>query len=57
VKHVLSCLKGTTDYGLWYRQVDGVRPEGFTDADWVGSSTNRKSTSSGVYSIGSAVVS
>jgi hypothetical protein len=56
-KHVLRYLRGTTDYGLWYRQVDGVRLEGFTDADWAGSSTDRKSTSGCIFNIGSTVVS
>ena len=30
---------------------------GFTDADWVGSPTDRKSTSGGIFSIGSTTVS
>ena len=30
---------------------------GFTDADWVGSPTDRKSTSRGIFSIGSTAVS
>jgi hypothetical protein len=32
-KHVLRYLKGTSDYGLWYRQMDEVKLHGFTDAD------------------------
>jgi hypothetical protein len=43
-KHVLRYLKGTYEYGLWYRQTDEVKLHGFTDADWVGNPTNRKST-------------
>jgi len=30
---------------------------GFTNADWVGSPTNRKSTSEGIFSIGSIAIS
>jgi hypothetical protein len=34
-----------------------VKFHGFTDADWVGSPMDRKSTSGGIFSIGSTVVS
>eukprot|EP00253_Pinus_taeda_P020111 PITA_20111 len=56
-KHVLHYIRGTSGYGLWYRQEDEVKLCGFTDADWVGSPTDRKSTSGGIFSIGSRVVS
>eukprot|EP00253_Pinus_taeda_P030122 PITA_30122 len=56
-KHVLRYLKGTSGYGLWYRQEDEVKLCGFTDADWVGSPTDRKSTSGGIFSIGLTTVS
>eukprot|EP00253_Pinus_taeda_P007495 PITA_07495 len=56
-KHVLRYLRGTSGYGLWYRQEDEVKLCGFTDADWAGSPTDRKSTSGGVFSIGSTTVS
>lgn len=55
--HVLRYLKGTTDYGLWYRQVDDVRLEGFIDTNWEGSSTDSKSALDGVFNIRLAVVS
>eukprot|EP00253_Pinus_taeda_P027690 PITA_27690 len=38
-------------------QEDEVKLCGFTDADWAGSPTNRKSTSGWVFSIGSTIVS
>jgi hypothetical protein len=56
-KHVLRYLRGTSEYGLWYRQTDGVKLHGFTDADWVGNPTDRKSTSGEIFSIGSTIVS
>lgn len=56
-KHVLRYLRGTSGCGLWYRQEDEVKLCGFMDADWVGSPTDRKSTSGGVFSIGSTTVS
>ena len=56
-KHVLRYLKGTSEYGLWYRQTDEVNLHGFTDADWVGSPIDIKSTSGGIFSIRSIEVS
>eukprot|EP00253_Pinus_taeda_P005404 PITA_05404 len=37
MKHVLRYLRGTSQYGLWYRQTNGVKLQGFTDVDWAGS--------------------
>eukprot|EP00253_Pinus_taeda_P029388 PITA_29388 len=43
-KHVLRYLQGTVDYGLLYAKSKDIRLSGFTDADWAGSSVDRKST-------------
>ena len=56
-KHVLRYLRGTSGYGLWYIQEDEVKLCGYTDADWAGSPMDRKSTSRGIFSIGSTTVS
>ena len=56
-KHVLHYLRGTLGYGLWYRQEDEVKLCGFTNANWVGSPIDRKSTSGGIFSIGSTTIS
>jgi len=56
-KHVFRYLKGTNYFGLWYRWTEGVKLQGFTDADWVGSPSNRKSTSRGIFNIGLVAVS
>eukprot|EP00253_Pinus_taeda_P017476 PITA_17476 len=56
-KHVLHYLIGTSGYGLWYRQEDEVKLCGFTDADWAGSPTDKKSTSGGIFNIRSTTVS
>ena len=56
-KHVLRYLRGTYQYGLWYRWSEGVKLQGFTDADWAGSPSDRKSTSRGIFNLSSAVVS
>ena len=56
-KHVLRYLAGTVDYGLDYRRSNGVGLVGFTDSDWAGSVSDRKSTSGCCFSLGLAVVS
>eukprot|EP00253_Pinus_taeda_P032997 PITA_32997 len=56
-KHVLSYLRDTTQVCLWYIWTEGVNFQGFTDADWVGSPSDRKSTSGGIFSIGLAAIS
>jgi hypothetical protein len=56
-KHVLRYLKGTYEYGLWYKQMDEVKLHGFTDAYWEGSPMDRNITSGGIFSIGSTFVS
>ena len=56
-KHVLRYLQGTLDYGLDYRQGDGVRLAGYTDSDWVGCASDRKSTFGCCFDLGSTVVS
>jgi hypothetical protein len=45
-KHILRYLKGTIEFGLQYLQGDQINLVGYSDSDWVGSTTNRKSTSS-----------
>eukprot|EP00253_Pinus_taeda_P022324 PITA_22324 len=56
-KHVLRYLKGTTQFGFWYSRTEGVKLQGFIDADWVGIPSDRERTSGGICSIGSVVVS
>jgi hypothetical protein len=57
VKHVLRYLCGTVDYGLDYDRGDGVRLVGYTDLDWAGCVSDRKSTLGCFFGLGSAVVS
>eukprot|EP00253_Pinus_taeda_P034041 PITA_34041 len=51
-KHVLRYLRGTIQYGLWYKWTEGVKLQGFTDADWAGSPSDRKRTFGGIFNIG-----
>jgi len=56
-KHVLRYLRGTTQFGLWYRLTKRVKMQGFIDADWAGSPLDRKNTSGEIFNVGSATVS
>eukprot|EP00253_Pinus_taeda_P012602 PITA_12602 len=55
--HYFLGLEGIVDYGLDYRQGDGVRLAGYIDSDWAGCASDRKSTSGCCFGLGSAVVS
>ena len=46
-KHVMRYLKGTVDYGLSYTGDHDFRLFGYTNSDWVGSVSDKKSISSG----------
>ncbi len=56
-KHVLRYLRGTTQFGLWYKYIDGVNLQGFIVANWLGSPSNRKRTSGEIFSVRSIIVS
>jgi len=56
-KHVLRYLCGIVEHGLSYIQEDGVKMMGYTDADWAGTTTDRKSTSGCRFNLGSRIFS
>jgi hypothetical protein len=56
-KHVLRYIAGSVDFGLDYVRGDGVSLVGYTDSDWEGCATDRKSTSGCCFGLGSGVVS
>ena len=56
VKHILRYLKETIDYGLRYGSDCEFGLVGYADSDWVGSVTNRKSTSGCCFSLGTVVI-
>ena len=56
-KHVMRYLKGTIDFGLYYDGSHEYRLYGYTDADWVGSILDRKSTSGICFCLRSAMSS
>nr|ABA99612.1 retrotransposon protein, putative, unclassified [Oryza sativa Japonica Group] len=53
-KRVLRYIKGTADYGIWYKPVKESKLIGYTDSDWAGCLDDMKSTSSYAFSLGSA---
>ncbi|CAM8947603.1 unnamed protein product [Rhodiola kirilowii] len=57
VKRILRYLKGNEKLVLWYPRVKSLRLEGFTDADFAGDRTDRKSTSGMAQFLGSCLVS
>jgi len=56
-KQVMRCLKGTLEYGLYYTGDHDFKLYGYTDSDWAGSVSDRKSTSRCCFSLGSAMTS
>ena len=56
-KHLFKYVRFTTKYGLWYIWTEGVKLQGFIDVDWVGTPSDRKSTSGAIFSIGSTTIS
>lgn len=56
-KHILRYLRGTVGYGLKYSSNTVLNLEGYSDSDWAGSVTDRKSISGVCFSLGSAMIS
>jgi hypothetical protein len=56
-KHILRYVVGIVDFGLDYVRGDGVSLVGYTDSDWAGCATDKKSTSGRCFSLGSGLVS
>jgi hypothetical protein len=56
-KHVMRYLKGTIEYGIKYDANCEFRLQGYSDSDWAGNFTDRKSTSGCCFSLGSGMIS
>jgi hypothetical protein len=56
-KHVMRYLKGRLDFGLSYNGDHDFILSGYTDLDWAGSVSDRKSTSGCCFSLGSTMIS
>ena len=57
VKRIMRYLKGTKDYGLYYKKNEKFELRAYTDVDWDGNIDDRKSTSGGAFFLEKAVVS
>ena len=57
IKRVLRYLKGTKDYGLWYKLGGNLDLKVFIDANWVGNIDDRKNTSGGAFFLCKSFVS
>lgn len=56
-KIVLRYVKGTADYGVFYKKHNGSDFVGYTDSDYAGDVNDRKSTSGHVFMLNSSAVS
>jgi hypothetical protein len=56
-KHVMRYLKGTLDYGLCYTGYCDFRLYGYTNSNWAGRASDKKSTSGCFLSLGSTMTS
>ena len=50
-------LKGTEDYGLWYKLGGNFDLKVYTNADWIGILDDRKRASGGAFFLGKRLVS
>lgn len=57
VKMIFRYLKGTPQFRLWYKKSNDFTLYAYTNADWVGSMDDRKSTSGGGLFLGGRLVS
>jgi hypothetical protein len=54
---IIRYISSTLDRGLLYHKDIPIQLQGYTDADWAGSSTDRRSTSGFMFTLGSAAIS
>ncbi|KAL0300270.1 UNVERIFIED_CONTAM: Retrovirus-related Pol polyprotein from transposon RE1 [Sesamum angustifolium] len=54
-KRILRYLRGTKDFGIWYKSTNDAKLVGYTDSDWAGSVDDMKSTSGYTFSLGSGI--
>jgi hypothetical protein len=57
VKRILRYIKHTLDCGIFYEGKSQLQVHGYTDVDWAGNVSDRRSTSGFLFSFGSGVVS
>ncbi len=57
VRRILRYIKHTLQCGILYEAKSQLQVHGYTDADWVGNGSDRRSTSGFMFSFGSVAVS
>ena len=57
VKRILRYLNGTIDFGIMYSKKHSIDYKGFSDSDWAGDQTDRKSTSGYCFQFSGGVIS
>lgn len=57
VKRIMIYLKGTKDYGFYYKRDDNFELKVFTSLDWEGNIDDRKNTSGGAFFLEKRLVS
>ena len=53
---ILRYVKSSLQYGLFYEAGCSIQVHGYTDANYIGSISNRRSTSGFVFCLGSATI-
>ena len=56
-KRILNFVQGTKTHGIFYKAKSDLDFIGFTDSDWAGDSTDRKSTSGCVFMLAEGPIS
>ncbi|XP_048629255.1 secreted RxLR effector protein 161-like [Brassica napus] len=57
VKWILRYIRGTTEFGLWFKRDKGFRVEGYSDADYATDLDRRRSITGYLFQVGSNTVS
>ena len=57
VKRIFRYLKGTLNFGLSFKHSENFELVGFSDADWAGDETTRKSMSGEIFQLGGSPIS
>lgn len=57
VKQIFKYLKGTIDYGIFYKKGGNIKLEAFVDVDWACDIEQRKSTHGFILKIGNSLIS
>ena len=56
IKRIMRYLKGTKEYGLYYKKNEKFELRAYTDVDWARNNDGRKSTSRGAFFLGRRLV-